>query len=104
MDPCGEEAFSFLGAHQRDRGRLDLRNHHALDQYPFDAACGDVHEHKWLPVVEAVLGKDYELQHKGIVATEPKITKEQKNEKHSSDINIFLRRQEIAEEWQFTYF
>ena len=70
VDPDGAEGFSFRGAHQRDPGRLDIRNHFAMDEAPFDhpSLCAEA---LWLPIVRGVLGGDAVLLWKGVVVTDP---------------------------------
>lgn len=62
--------FSFKGAHQRDPGRLDLRNHYAMDEEPFNHPSLNENA-AWIPVVKTVLGDDFKLLWKGLVVTEP---------------------------------
>lgn len=70
VDPLRPEGFSFLGAHQRDPGRLDVRNHHCMDEAPFDAPeLGE--GAAWMPIVQATLGRDAHLIWKGVVVTDP---------------------------------
>lgn len=70
VDPDGPSNFSFVGVHQRNPGRMDVRNHHAMDQEPFaHATLGD--DAPWMPVVKNVLGDNCRRIWKGFVVTEP---------------------------------
>ena len=70
VDPDGPGGFQFRGAHQRDPGRLDIRNHAAMLEPPFDAPelSGAA---AWMPLIHRVLGPDARLVWKGLVVTEP---------------------------------
>lgn len=70
IDPDDPAGFQFRGAHQRDPGRIDVRNHHAMDEAPFDHPLLN-EEAAWMPVVRRVLGDDAQLIFKGLVVTEP---------------------------------
>ena len=70
IDPDDPSGFSFRGAHQRDPGRMDVRNHYKMDVAPFDdPQLND--GAAWMPLVERVLGDDACLLWKGLVVTEP---------------------------------
>ena len=70
IDPDAPDGFQFRGAHQRDPGRIDVRNHHTMDKSPFDhPSLND--DAAWMPVVRNVLGDDAQLIFKGLVVTEP---------------------------------
>ncbi len=70
FDPDDPGGFQFRGAHQRDPGRIDVRNHHSMDAAPFDHALLN-QDATFLPVVKRVLGDDCQLIFKGLVVTEP---------------------------------
>lgn len=70
VDPDGPDGFSFFGAHQRDPGRMDLRNHFAMDEAPFDDSALN-EAAVWMPLVHDVLGTDAHLMFKGLVMAEP---------------------------------
>ncbi len=70
IDPDGPNDFSFVGVHQRDPGRMDVRNHPAMGTEPFaDEALGEAAP--WMPVIKRMLGSDCRLLWKGFVVTEP---------------------------------
>ena len=70
IDPDGPNDFSFVGVHQRDPGRMDVRNHPAMGTEPFaDDALGEAAP--WMPVIKRMLGSDCRLLWKGFVVTEP---------------------------------
>ena len=70
INPDREEGFSFKGLHQRDPGRLDIRNHIAMDSHPFNDRQFS-NDAVWMPIVHSVLGKNAKLLWKGIVVTDP---------------------------------
>jgi hypothetical protein len=70
VDPDDPRGFQFRGAHQRDPGRLDIRNHAAMAEPPFDDP-GLCDESAWMPLIHRVLGHDARLVWKGLVVTEP---------------------------------
>jgi hypothetical protein len=70
VDPDGLDGFSFVGVHQRDPGRMDVRNHPAMGTEPFaHATLGD--DAPWMPVIKSVLGDNCRRLWKGFVVTEP---------------------------------
>ena len=70
IDPDREEGFSFKGLHQRDPGRIDIRNHIALNSFPFnDKDFGP--DAAWMPIIHNALGANATLLWKGIVVTDP---------------------------------
>ena len=70
VDPDGPDGFSFAGVHQRDPGRMDVRNHPSMESEPFShASLGD--DAPWMPLVRSVLGEDCHQLWKGFVVTEP---------------------------------
>lgn len=70
LDPDGPAGFQFRGAHQRDPGRLDVRNHAAMAEAPFDSPQLG-RDAVWMPLIHRVLGSDARLVWKGLVVTEP---------------------------------
>lgn len=70
IDPDGHAEFSFYGCHQRDPGRIDLRNHAAFDEAPFDNPSLNM-DAAWMPLVNLTLGGDARLLYKGLVMAEP---------------------------------
>jgi ectoine hydroxylase-related dioxygenase (phytanoyl-CoA dioxygenase family) len=71
IDPDRIEGFSFKGLHQRDPGRIDIRNHIDMNSFPFNHKDFGLESESWMPIIHSVLGLNAKLLWKGIVVTDP---------------------------------